>query len=309
MNRSVQRRRWALAAGIASLAMTLGAAGVPAEAAAQHRDVDYVALGDSYTAGTGADTSLNMASGPFVPTLPCTQTPGGYVDIVDREALVELADNEACHGSLLTRPTWDGVPSVTDQLARLITSGKLSKDTELVSMTAGANDVGVNTVLYTCATSVTSTCSQSLAAATATMPGVGADLVKVLAAIHSQAPRARVVVLGYPRLFNTSGAPIIPVENQALVNQGTALLNTTIAASVATANALYGANAQFVDVTPGFAGHEVNTSAPWIFLAASVDSNGVLQFDPRSFHPTSEGHAQYAAALLASVKLTQLARP
>jgi lysophospholipase L1-like esterase len=301
MKISVRRRHSAFLAGVASLAMALGATAMPAEAATQHRDVDYVALGDSYTAGTGA--------GPFTPTLPCTQTPGGYVDIVNQDALVELADNEACHGSLLTKPTWDGVPSVTDQIASLVTSGKLSKDTELVSMTAGANDVGVNTVLFTCATSATSTCSQSLAASTATMPSVGADLIKVLAAIHNQAPRARVVVLGYPRLFNTLGAPVIPVENQALVNQGTALLNTTIAASVATANALYGANAQFVDVTARFAGHEVNTAAPWIFLAASLDSNGVLQFDPRSFHPTLEGHAQYAAALLASVKLTQLARP
>ena len=304
----LRRRQRALAAAVASLAMALGFAALPAEAATTSRHVDYVALGDSYTAGTGADTSVRTASGPFVPTLPCTKTRGGYVDIVDGADLVNLAANAACHGSLLTKPTWDGVPSVTDQLATLTTSGALSKDTELVSMTAGANDVGVNTVLFVCATSSAATCSQAVDAAAATMPSVGANLVKVLAAIHKQAPRARIVVLGYPRLFNTAGAPIIPVDNQNLVNRGTALLNTTIASSIAAANILYGANSQYVDVTPGFSGHEVNTAVPWIFLAASADANGVLQFDPRSFHPTREGHAQYAAALLSSVKLQQLAR-
>ncbi|WP_246857291.1 SGNH/GDSL hydrolase family protein [Pseudarthrobacter sp. NIBRBAC000502770] len=305
MKRSAARRRYkAFASGLASMAIALGLAAIPAQAATPQRDVDYVALGDSYTAGTGADTS-----GLFVPTPPCTQTAGGYVDIVDGADLVNRVANAACHGSLLTRPTWDGVTSVADQLTQLTTSGDLSKDTELVSMTAGANDVGVNTVLFVCATSITATCGQAVDAAAATMPSVGADLVKVLSAIHKQAPRARIVVLGYPRLFNPAGVPIIPVDNQALVNRGTALLNTTIAASVATANILYGANSKYVDVTAGFAGHEVNTAVPWIFLASSVDASGVPQFDPRSFHPTKEGHAAYAAALLSSVKLTQLARP
>jgi lysophospholipase L1-like esterase len=298
----VRRRQSAFVAGFATLAMALGFTAVPATAAPPVRDVDYVALGDSYTAGTGAGT--------FAQTFPCDQTAGGYVDIVDRTNPVELVDNEACHGALLTEPTWDGVTSVEDQLAALITSGKLSKDTELVSLTAGANDVGVNTILFVCATSTAEACNQAVQAATAAMPVVGAKMVELLATIHQQAPRARIVVLGYPRLFNpTAGAPIIPVENQNLVNLGTAALNTTIASAVATANALYGANALYVDVTSRFAGHEVNTANPWIFFGAFVDENGVLHFDPRSFHPNAAGHAQYAEALLSSVNLRQLARP
>src|SRR6476620_1534055 len=77
MKRSAARRRYkAFASGLASMAIALGLAAIPAQAATPQRDVDYVALGDSYTAGTGADTS-----GLFVPTPPCTQTAGGYVDI------------------------------------------------------------------------------------------------------------------------------------------------------------------------------------------------------------------------------------
>jgi len=87
------------------------------------------------------------------------------------------------------------------------------------------------------------------------------------------------------------------------------LLNATIATAAATARVLYGANVQYVDVTARFAGHEVNSADPWIFFDAAPDANGVLQIDPRSFHPNLAGHQQYAAALLSAVDLIQLARP
>lgn len=309
---SVRRRHSALAAGLASVAMALGSAAVPASAAPPPRDVDYVALGDSYTAGTGADTIGRTPLGAFVPTLPCTQTPGGYVDMVNAADPVVLVDNEACHGALLATPTWDGVTSVQDQIARLIAQGNLSADTELVSITAGANDVGVNTALFQCATSTPEACSQALGAAVQALPGIHANLVAAFAAINSQAPRARIVVLGYPNLFNPAGQEIIPVERQHLINAAAGGLNATIASSAATAKAMFGAQVQYVDVTARFSGHEVNTPDPWIFLSTYLDAGGVPQvdlFDPRNFHPNQAGHAAYADAVLSSVNLKQLARP
>jgi hypothetical protein len=222
---------------------------------------------------------------------------------------VELVDNEACHGALLASRAEKIVPSVLDQIALLTAQGELSADTELVTMTAGANDVRVNVVLFTCATSPVADCRQAVGSSAASMPSVGAGLLKIFAAIHRQAPNAKIGVFGYPRMFNPAGAPVIPVENQRLVNQGTALLNATIATAAATANALYRANVQYVDVTARFAGHEVNTAQPWIFLSAGRGPNDVPQFDPRSFHPNQAGHRSYADALLASVNLKQLARP
>ena len=47
----LRRRRTALAAGLATVAMAAGLAAVPAQAADRTR---YVALGDSYAAGLGA---------------------------------------------------------------------------------------------------------------------------------------------------------------------------------------------------------------------------------------------------------------
>jgi hypothetical protein len=66
------------------------------------------------------------------------------------------------------------------------------------------------------------------------------------------------------------------------------------------------AGAKYVDVVDKFAGHEVNSGDPWIFFGIMLDSNAL---DPRSFHPTPEGHRAYASALLASIKLGQLVRP
>ena len=295
---AVRRRRSAFAAGFATLAITLSLA-APAQTAPPPRDVDYVAVGDSYSAGTGADS----ATGPFVPTLPCTQTANGYVDKVDLATPVVLVENAACHGALLADPTWDGVTSVEDQIAQLTLGGNLSKDTELVSMTAGANDAGVSNVLFKCIAGSPDDCSGAVVASQLALPQVRAKLIDAFAAIHRQAPRARIVVLGYAKLFNSAGFAVIPADRQELINAGTVGLNTTIASAAAEANTLYGAQVQYVDVTARFAGHEVNTLSPWLFLS-QVDP-----FEPRNFHPNQAGHAQYAEALLASVNLKQLARP
>ncbi|MFD5276294.1 SGNH/GDSL hydrolase family protein [Pseudarthrobacter sp. NPDC058362] len=290
---NVRRRRPALAAFLAILAMALGSTAIPAEAAPPPKDVDYVALGDSYTAGTGA--------GAFVPSAPCTQTAGGYVDLLDAVDPVSLAGNAACHGALLVDSS-NGVTSVQAQLGGLVASGRLSRDTELVSVTAGANDIGVSTILYACATSTPEACTAATSAAAAALPAVHANLVQTFAAIQSYAPRARIAVLGYPMLFDASRAPLISPAAQTLVNSGTAGLNLTIASAAATAKNLFGTQVQYVDVTARFAGHAVNSADPWIFL----DSGNL--FDPRNFHPNVAGHNGYADALLASVSLKQLAR-
>ncbi|HYH77932.1 MAG TPA: SGNH/GDSL hydrolase family protein, partial [Arthrobacter sp.] len=122
-----RRRRSALAAGLASLAMALGFTAIPAEASASPpKDVDYVAVGDSYSAGTGA--------GDFLPHPGCIQTKGGYVDLVGATSPVNLVKKAACHGAVLTKssPRYDTViiiPTVEEQIASLIADGKLSRDT------------------------------------------------------------------------------------------------------------------------------------------------------------------------------------
>lgn len=305
---ALRRRRGAFAAVLATTVLALGAA-APATASPSTPHVDYVALGDSYTAGTGA----NFGIGAFPWTFPCIQTPGGYVDAVNSQPGVELAANGACHGALLNTVAQPGnVPSVSDQISFLTATGKLTASTELVSLTAGANDISVNTVLFQCSTATEAACQAAVVGAVKAMPGVAANLVRSLKAIRGAAPNARIVVLGYPRLFDpVGGTPIAPPANQALANKGTALLNATLAASVLTARAVYRVNTQYVDVTARFSGHAANNfAAPWIVFSTVpvLDPFGNPIPDPRNFHPNAFGHAAYAAALAEAVNLPALAR-
>jgi lysophospholipase L1-like esterase len=296
----VRRRQSAFAAGLVTLAMALGFTAIPA-GAAPPRDVDYVALGDSYTAGTGA--------GEFPDLSPCIQTPGGYVDTVDKARLVNLTANAACHGALLaqdsTIPHDPTIPSVNEQIDSLINAGVLTPDTELVSITTGANDVGVTGVLVTCLTQPQD-CLTAVQSSIAAFPYMQTDLIAALQRIRAAAPDARIVVLGYPRLFD----PALPFGNVdplllVAINAAVDALNTAIEAAVIAS----GTGAIFVDVTDRFVGHEVNSSDPWIFFTAPTVTPDGLVFDPRNFHPTLEGHRAYASALLAAAKPGALARP
>jgi lysophospholipase L1-like esterase len=210
----VRRRHSAFAAGLATVAMALGFTAIPADAAPPPPRVDLVAIGDSYTAGTGA--------GPFVPNFPCAQTAGGYVDQLDALPIVDDVANAACHGALLDEVAERGVPSVMQQIADLAKSEGLSGRTELVTLTAGANDIGFNTILFTCAFSTAEACQQAALGARTKLADVQARLAEALTAIHRAAPRARIAVFGYPLLFDpVGGIPVLSTESQNLVNGGT----------------------------------------------------------------------------------------
>ena len=106
--------------------MALGFTAIPAGAAPPPRDVDYVAVGDSYWRGL-VRTPLARRRWPLRANAACTQTANGYVDKVDLATPVVLVKNAACHGALLADPTLDRVTSVKDQIAQLTLGGNLSK--------------------------------------------------------------------------------------------------------------------------------------------------------------------------------------
>jgi lysophospholipase L1-like esterase len=81
----------------------------------------------------------------------------------------------------------------------------LSAATTLVSITIGGNDAGFSSVMETCVLSSTSTCLSAVAAAKAfAATQLPARLTSTLQAIRQHAPNARIVLLGYPDLYNLS---------------------------------------------------------------------------------------------------------
>ncbi|MCX4907537.1 SGNH/GDSL hydrolase family protein [Streptomyces sp. NBC_00878] len=89
---------------------------------------------------------------------------------------------------------WDGNFREISQ----IDSGVLSSDTTLAALTIGGNDARFPFVLQMCATSGCPAEADVQRDIDDTMPRVE----EVLRQIHGQAPNAKIVLLGYPRLFN-----------------------------------------------------------------------------------------------------------
>lgn len=291
-DRILRRRHGAFAAGLAMLALASGTAAGPA-GAAPAAQLSYVAVGDSYTAGTGAGATTKPTG------TTCWQSSPGYVGDVDQTGRVSLVVNAACHGALLAGGT---ETSVQTQIEMLAYTKALSASTGMVTFTAGANDAGVSQVLGACAAYGVEVCADAVAQSEGALGPVGAALKNAYTTIHALAPSATIAVLGYPRLFEPAeGNPYFSVEEQKLINQATDKLNAAIAEAVKNANT-YGANAQFVDVTARFAGHAVNSADPWI--AFDVEN---LRADS-NFHPNDQGHRAYATAVMSEVKPAQLAR-
>ena len=264
--RSPRRRRLlALAAAIAALlALPLGAA--PALAADQLPSVArYVALGDSYAAGQGA--------GGYVDS--CLVSPLGYPGLLDAQPRISLLREPACSGATIG----DVTATQLDQVNR---------GTTLVTITAGANDLGIGQVYAACAPDPTSAgCAQAVSTALTAVPTIGPKMSGLIAAVHTRAPDARIVVTGYPRPYADAAAAMLPVAG--LVDTAADELDAQLAGAVQ-AQASGGVSVAFAAVS--FGEHAIGGSAvPWI----GGDPTDPVTF----FHPTAAGYAAYRDAVLA----------
>ncbi|WP_433312141.1 SGNH/GDSL hydrolase family protein [Micromonospora chersina] len=258
-----RRVRTALAA---LLAAVLGAVLVPGVAKAA--TVNYVALGDSYSSGVGA--------GPY-DLSTCLRSQKSYAPLWAAAHAVTSFRFPACGGAV----TADVINSQVNSL---------STGTTLVTVTIGGNDAGFADVITSCRFGSTSSCenavNDSRAFATSTLPG---RLDNTYAAIRNRAPNARLVVLGYPRLFETNYCGLLAMSTykRTILNQAADLLATVIA------DRARAAGATFVDARPYFAGHGVCAADPWI-----NDVSGLVE----AYHPDADGYRYgYLAALTAAI--------
>jgi lysophospholipase L1-like esterase len=176
---------------------------------------------------------------------------------------------------------------------------------DLVTLTIGGNDVGFVDVLLVCTlgTCATQAFEQERAAI---IDSTGPLLEKVYRAVARKAPRARVLVLGYPGLFPATKAEQSCATLSAFAGEQNMLrrlgshLNETIEAAVR-AVARSGAKIEFVPVAARFAGHEIcGRRGPW--LNGIVTSRTGLGLEAGSFHPNLEGQRDgYARAVNAAL--------
>ncbi len=249
------------------LAILLPATAAAAPAAASK----YVALGDSYAVGVGTYTYDN-------PNDPCRRGPLAYSRLWAAAHPATTYVEESCSGA--------EVADVVNQA----TAG-LTPDTTLVTVEVGGNDVGFVNVLETCILNLPdSTCINAVNAAVAAgqsvLPG---SLASLYSLIHSKAPSAQVVVMGYPRFYKIGGNCWVGLSDakRSALNNGTDVLDGLL--RTAATNAGF----RFLDATTAFAGHEL--------CSGNTEWMTSLQWDKlnESYHPNALGHQAYFGALKA----------
>jgi lysophospholipase L1-like esterase len=254
-----------------------------------------VALGDSYTAGAllPVDTRAKPPG--------CLRSTKAYPALV-ADALGARLTDVSCASA--------GVKNMTAaQQTYLGTNppqfSALAPDDRLVLLTLGGDDLGFLNVLRECvALSFTQPWGSPCAAHYAKggtdqlAAGVAAEGPKIsqaLAAIAARAPRARIVVVGYPDMFPQSGGcwPAVPITGGDVAY----LRGIEVKANALLAAAAQAAGATFVNTYTPTIGHD-------FCQPESVrDVEGLL---PGSlalpFHPNTRGQAAMAAAVLKAIK-------
>lgn len=300
------RIREVLAPGLSVLAVLLVAVGGaiwvidatprdprPAEHVAQTGDDgrgQIVHLGDSYASGAG--TTPLVEDSPFT----CQRSQRNFGELVAQRRNMRIVD-VACAGATtanLYRQQYDGVPPQLDAV---------TPQAALVTLMIGGNDSAIySTMVGECtrlaaADPTGSPCRAEFGAQPfqEITRKTGVEVERGLRRIHDRAPRARVVVAGYPWLMpaRTSCRPVVGIADGDVdyVHRVQATLNDAISAAADRAGATY------VDMEARSIGHEACSprGMRWIEPQIGADS-------PIVMHPNALGQRAIADAVGAALR-------
>jgi lysophospholipase L1-like esterase len=275
---------------LAAAVLTIVAAGTATAQAAE--PLDYVALGDSYSAASGV-----LPSDPSAPLL-CLRSARNYPHVIAASTGANLVD-VTCGAAETKHFTTAQYPGVPPQV------NALRADTDLVTMTIGGNDSGVFIgAILACGSAGIVTLGQGSPCKdiygsyfentirTTTYPA----LVAGLRAVRAKAPSARVAILGYPWILPATGGCFtkMPVATGDVPYLRS--LQTTLNDAISRAAAATGAT--YVDMNGVSNGHDACQPAGvrWI--------EPVLQgTNPVVVHPNALGESQMAAQTMAVLGL------
>ncbi|WP_243725606.1 SGNH/GDSL hydrolase family protein [Actinomadura rubrisoli] len=260
----------------------------------------YAALGDSYSAGVGAEASV----GDQNPLDRCHRTSKAYYNEVAKAfPFPKGSAFWACSGAT-TSDFLTGRHGEPPQL------GRVGADTSLVTLSVGGNDVGFSKVLAGCVVKLpwSKSCTEQGNDIAGRMADLRRDLPDLIDKIHARAPHARIVLMGYPKAFSEvkgTGGDNLSVSEQQWLNARAYELGQLIRQTAAEADARIVArrgqgSVEFVDAYSAFAGHEVGSSDPYMNgLAVNLSA---LQAEPRSYHPTVNGQHALAGLFIEQIR-------
>jgi lysophospholipase L1-like esterase len=226
----------------------------------------YAALGDSYSSGVGTRVFYKESG-------ECERSPDAYAPQIAAAKGYTLSF-QACSGATTTEVN-------QKQL------GTLTSATSLVTITIGGNDAGFSNVIINCALYFF-TCGGAISEADEfiqkKLPGL---LETTYKDIRAKATTARVVVLGYPKLFTKEGTTcnvnFLTSGNEKKMNESAVLLDSVIKGRAEAAKFT------FVNPTGPFESHEVCSSSEWL--------NGQSNPLSESYHPNVAGQAEFTSLI------------
>ncbi len=226
--------------------------------------LDYVALGDSYSAGLGG----GHVSGS------CERSDEAYPELLAQDDTIDLTRFAACSGA-----------TTSDVLTKQL--GALDPRVQFITMTIGGNDLDVSSLPVACAHGKTKQCTAavdlSVSLLKTTLPG---RLATTYQAIAKAAPNARILVADYPPFFDIpAGADLESDElsGAVAVDAAVVALDAAIEKAV-TKQQKAGTDIRFVGIS--FDGHGVNSDEPWFVLTGAS-----------AYHPTADGYVRYAQTI------------
>jgi lysophospholipase L1-like esterase len=239
--------------------------------------LDYVALGDSFSSGEGNPAFLAPSDADG-----CHRSPLAYPELLGADEGLALRAFVACSGATTTDMLagHDGEPSQLDSL---------NAETDVVTLTAGGDDIGFSAFAHECALH---TCSAESSQYVEAMEAIDHDLHDLLTSLYEQieerAPNAHVYVVGYPQIAPPPGIECTLLSNSE--REAARNLVDALDAKIDDTVGEFGANFTFVDPTAEgspFAGHE--------YCTEDSDFNGAeIPHTEYTFHPNALGHAAYA---------------
>lgn len=223
--------------------------------------VQYVALGDSYSSGLGAGSYISSSGN-------CDRSTKAYPEQWAGAHAPASFVSVACAGATTADVTGSQVSA-------------LSPSTTLVSLTIGGNDAGFAGVMETCVLLPTNSCLNAVSNAekiiNGPLPGL---LVNTLQTIRSHAPAAKIVLLGYPELYDLSRSSTcigLSTRDRTALNGGADELDSVLSAAAGRVGGVI-----FADVRHQFATHEICDSGSWL---NAVDIIALSS----SYHPNANG--------------------
>ncbi|MCX6399079.1 MAG: SGNH/GDSL hydrolase family protein [Propionibacteriales bacterium] len=288
--------RWSIVATLTVLLATLTACTKDVDAggnkgAAIEAGDKYVALGDSYTSG-GYLGEQTGAEG-------CLQSDANYPHLVAKALDLEL-DDVSCGGARpdhLENPQLPVGGRVAPQL------DAVTKDTKLVTLSLGGNQDGLfASVVVTCVNlggkdpggqPCTDLAEQRKAKLDRGLKKITKEIKDGIGKILERAPKARVIVVGYPQIVPATGwCPALPLA-PADYGVGRQVFHDVTEALRKGAEE---ADAEYVDVWSLSEGHDICAKDPWVEGAArNPERKGF------AYHPYAEEHEAVADLLVAQV--------